>query len=549
VGIKSKLQSSAALAALNACAVAAFAVLALSHARAAGYVLAALALAAIAWQSRPQYSRTITAQLLVAAGILVDYGRTPGHPAAGIALGGFILGMLIIDQPILAEVVDRPMVRVANLPGYVPEKRYLVTPRLLYAGDLVLIAVAGVFALAGWSEWLFVALAAAFAAVTAWVGMQALRLRLGGSLTEKRLQAAIAAHDPAFALHFSAPDHTEYHVEMWRPYLERIGTPWVIIVREPHSFNRIAASTSVPVIYTPLVQHIDDVVTPNMKAVFYVNNGGKNTHMVRFNELTHIQLLHGDSDKASSFNPVTAMFDKIFVAGQAGIDRYEAHGVLIPRQKFDIVGRPQVESVQVTSNHISDVTDKHVLYATTWVGLYADVNFCSLPIGERILQKLIERKVTVILRPHPYADRDPASVRHLTRLHQMLADDRMRTGRAHVYGPAATQQMTLFDCVNRSDAMISDVSAVASDFLFSGKPFALTNMLGEPADVFASSFPLSKAAYVLDKQATNIDTMLDDLLEKDPIELVRRETRTYYLGDFPEADYADGFVSVARRYV
>ena len=53
--------------------------------------------------------------------------------------------------------------------------------------------------------------------------------------------------------------------------------------------------------------------------------------MVRFNQLTHIQLLHGDSDKASSFNPVTAMFDRIFVAGQAAIDRYAANGVLIPR--------------------------------------------------------------------------------------------------------------------------------------------------------------------------------------------------------------------------
>ncbi|HEY2793754.1 MAG TPA: CDP-glycerol glycerophosphotransferase family protein, partial [Micromonosporaceae bacterium] len=544
-----KLQSSAVLTALNACAVATFAVLALTHARALGYVLAALTLAGIVGQVRSQFARTITAQLLVAAGILVDYQRAPGIGAAGIALGGFILATLIIDQPILAEVVDRPMVRVANLPGYVPEKRHLVTPRLLYAGNLALIAVAGVFALAGVTEWLFVALAAALAGVTAWVGLEALQLRLRGSLTEKRLHTAIVAHDPAFALHFSAPDHTEYHVEMWRPYLERIGRPWVIILREPHSFDRIAAASSVPVIYTPLVQHIDDVITPNMKAVFYVNNGGKNTHMVRLNQLTHIQLLHGDSDKASSFNPVTAMFDKIFVAGQAGIDRYEANGVLIPRPKFDIVGRPQVESVQVASNHIGEVTDKHVLYATTWVGLYADVNFCSLPIGERIVAKLIERKVTVILRPHPYADRDPASVRHLTRLHQMLADDRTRTGRQHVFGPAATEQMTLFDCINRADAMISDVSGVASDFLYSGKPFALTNMLGESPETFAASFPLSKAAYVLDKPAANIDAVLDDLLEKDPLELARRETRVYYLGDFPEAGYADAFVAAARKYV
>ena len=156
--------------------------------------------------------------------------------------------------------------------------------------------------------------------------------------------------------------------------------------------------------------------------------------MVRFNQLTHIQLLHGDSDKASSFNPVTAMFDRIFVAGQAGIDRYAANGVPHPAQKFDIVGRPQVETVAPTREHIRDVTDKVVLYATTWIGLYTDANYCSLPIGERSYQKLLERKATVILRPHPYADRDPGSARQIERLHQILADDRDRTGREHVFG-------------------------------------------------------------------------------------------------------------------
>ena len=549
MGIRSKLQSSAVLAALNVFAVAAFAVLVMTGARDTGYVFAAAALAAIALRARRGYGPTITAQLLVAAGLLVAYHNVLPRHSVPIAIGGVLLTLLITEQPLLSDVINRPVIRVANLPGYRPQQSFLVPPTTLYAANVVLIAAVGVFAVASWPAWPLVALIAVVAAVAAVVGAQALRLRLRGSVTEKQFRTAMERHSPAFALYFSAPDHTEYHIEMWRPYLERLGKPWVVILREPQPFDTVAASTTAPVVFCPLVPQVDDLVTPSMKAVFYVNNGGKNSHMVRFSHLTHIQLLHGDSDKTSSFNPVTAMFDKIFVAGQAGIDRYEAHDVLIPRAKFDIVGRPQVEAINVTHDHIRTVANPVVLYATTWVGIYTDANYCSLPIGEKIIQGLLDRKVTVVFRPHPYADRHGPSARQIARLHQMLAEDRDRTGRQHVFGDVATHQMSVFDCVNRCDAMISDVSGVASDFLYSGKPFALTNMLGETRTTLEASFPLSKAAYVLDKDAGNMTSTLIDLLEEDPLESTRRKVKTYYLGDFDEETYADGFLDAARAYV
>ncbi len=365
----------------------------------------------------------------------------------------------------------------------------------------------------------------------------------------RAFRAALERYQPAFAVYFSAPPNTEFHVDMWLPYLERIGRPFVIIVREPGALRRLGATADVPVVYCPTVPFVDQAVTPSMGVCFYVNNGAKNSHMVRFNEMTHIQLLHGDSDKASSFNPVTAMFDRIFVAGQAGIDRYGANGVHIARSKFDIVGRPQVEAIEVAHEPVRDVADQVVLYATTWVGIYTDANYCSLPIGEKIVRQLLERRATVILRSHPYAYKDAVSVRHIAHLHEILAEDRERTGRQHVFGAAAQIGMSVFECVNLADAMISDVSGVASDFLYSGKPFALTNMLAESADEFVRSFPLARAAYVIDEHAGNLDGVLDDLLDGDPLEAVRGEVRTYYLGEFAEDGYADGFVQIARSYV
>jgi hypothetical protein len=73
-------------------------------------------------------------------------------------------------------------------------------------------------------------------------------------------------------------------------------------------------------------------------------------------------------------------------------------------------------------------------------------------------------------------------------------------------------------------------------------------MAGRAADEFETSFPLAKAAYVIDENADNLDAVLGDLLRNDPLAGTRQRVRTYYLGDFPPDSYADGFVEAARRY-
>ena len=212
--------------------------------------------------------------------------------------------------------------------------------------------------------------------------LQALRVRSGGQSLDKRLRKALAAYDPQFAFYFTAPPNSEHQVAMWYPYLKRIGPPFVIIVRELAPLPIVAAMTDVPVLYCEHESFVEQVITPSMTACFYAANGVKNSHMVRFNRLTHIQLLHGDSDKVSSYNPLTGIYDRIFVAGRAGIDRYGANGVTIPAQKFDIVGRPQIEDI-TSADATSATPSQVVLYATTWAGNYSSPNYCSLTSARR----------------------------------------------------------------------------------------------------------------------------------------------------------------------
>ena len=548
--VSSKLQSGAVAIVLNSLAGLTFATLTLTHWPAAGYAMAALVLLAVVWRGAHAGGLISgnVAQIAIATGLLSRYGLDEPHATASLAITGVLVVALLVGVPLLTLKVNARRLDAGNLLGYSPDRRASRRVAHLQISALVLIAATGLFAIASWSLWPIAALSAAANLAVGAVWLQA--RRIAGDSARAEMRAALERFDAAFALYFSAPDDTEYHVEMWAPYLERIGRRWLIITREHNSFKLLTESLGpvVPVVFCPESDDLNIAITPGLNAVFYVNNGALNAEMVRHHRLTHIQLLHGDSDKASSYNPVTAIFDRIFVAGQAGIDRYADNGVHIPHSKFDIVGRPQIETIEVAKSHISAIEDKVVLYASTWVGAFSDTNYSSLSIGEIILTKLLARDVTVILRPHPYASRHLVTARHLGRLERLLAADRAKTGRQHIFGTVATTEMSFVDCINAADALISDVSGVLSDALYSNKPLAVTNMIAALPSAFEEAFPLAKAAYVINGVASNIDQVLDDLMAEDPREEARRKARIHFLGDFDQENYADAFVSKARSY-
>ncbi|MGC4808082.1 CDP-glycerol glycerophosphotransferase family protein [Micromonospora sp. DT233] len=525
-------------------AVLAFCVLALTGATGWGLALAVAALAAAGWERRVRPAADSTAEsVLLAAGILIGYARRldAGFDPALAATALVLLGLVLLVGP-LRQAGDLE-IRAANLPvrSWTP----LVAARL---GDALLVLLAAVAALAALVAPAAVALALALVvgagagAVAADLARRRLRPGAGGGA----VAAALRAHRPEFLLHFSAPPGSEYQVTMWLPYLERIGRPFVVMVREPELFAPIAAATTAPVVYCPTTKTMDEALVPSLKVAFYVNHGAKNSHCIRFGQLTHVQLHHGDSDKAPSANPVSAIFDRIFVAGPAAIERYARAGVEIPAEKFVVVGRPQVESIEVRREQVTALAHPTVLYTPTWTGHNADANYCSLPVGEAIVRGLLARGATVILRAHPYTGQNPASARQLARLTELLAADRARTGRQHLWGAAAGRDLSLVECVNRSDALVSDVSGVISDYLYSGKPYAVTDMVGE-GDRFAQRFPLAASGYVLRRDAGNLDEVLGDLLDADPRAAARWVTRARYLGDFPQHGYAEAFLAAARR--
>ncbi|MEU6205476.1 CDP-glycerol glycerophosphotransferase family protein [Micromonospora musae] len=525
-------------------AVLAFLTAALTGATGWGLALAIAALAAAAVERRIRPGADTAAETtLIAAAVLVAYTRRldPGFDPALAATALALLGLVLLVGPL--RQAGGLEVRTANLPvrSWAP----LVATHL---GDalLGLLAVVALAAAATLPALTALAAAVLVGAGAGAVGADLARRRFRPSASGGATARALRAYEPEFVLYFSAPPGSEYQVSMWLPYLERIGRPFLVVLREPEFLAPVAAATSAPVVYCPTLRALDEVLVPSLKAAFYVNHGAKNSHFIRFTQLTHVQLHHGDSDKAPSANPVSAIFDRIFVAGQAAIERYARVGVEIPAEKFVVVGRPQVESIEVRTERLPALTPRTVLYTPTWTGHHADADYCSLPVAEPLLRRLLDRGATVILRAHPYTTQNPASARQLGRLTELLAADRARTGRQHLWGAAASRDLSLVECVNRSDALVSDVSGVISDYLYSGKPFAVTDM-GADGDAFTERFPLAAAGYVLRRNMADLDEVLDRLLDTDPLSAQRWETRRRYLGDFPAESYAEAFLAAARR--
>ncbi|MFV2103440.1 CDP-glycerol glycerophosphotransferase family protein [Micromonospora sp. LOL_024] len=523
--------------------VLAFLVVALTDATVWGLCLTLVALAATVWERRVRPGADNLAETtLLTASVLVGYARQLDagfDPAlAGTAL--VLLGLVLLAGPL--RQAGNLEIRVANLPV-----RTWV-PQVAARGADIVAAFLAVLAVAALAVLPTVLVLVASLLMGAAVGVAALdlaRRRLRPGAGGSAVTRALRRHQPEFVLHFSAPPGSEYQVTMWLPYLERIGRPFVVMLREPEFLNTVAAATNAPVVYCPTLRTMDEALVPSLRVAFYVNHGAKNSHCIRFTHLTHVQLHHGDSDKAPSANPVSAIFDRIFVAGEAAVDRYARAGVDIPAEKFVVVGRPQVEAIEVRPRPADGPANPTVLYTPTWTGHHADADYCSLPVAETLLRRLLDRGATVILRAHPYTAQNPASARQLGRLHDLLTTDRASTGRQHLFA-AAAGRLSLAESVNRADALVSDVSGVVSDWLYSGKPYAVTDM-GTDGDLFSERFPLAATGYVLRRDMANVDEVLDRLLDSDPLAEARWATRRRYLGGFPADSYTEVFLAAARR--
>jgi hypothetical protein len=434
-----------------------------------------------------------------------------------------------------ADVVQ---LQARNLPG-APEEP-VDPPRWPYGwagavicGFLVLGFVAATLSLPAAVFSVLALLAAAMLAV--------MRVQLAGFTAYNRVVLdKLRGYRPVLTMPYNG--HAGFHIGLWSPYLERTGQPFTVVTTDALAFKRVAERYTMPVIYARKgdLRAIRAMLPKTVRTALYVYSRDNDDFMKVRRRMTHVWLHHGDSDKESSFRRKSAAYDVLVVAGQAAIDRYAAHGVRIPPQKFKILGRPQVENVETAMASISTVDNPVVLYAPTWYATDYKNNHSSLPIGTAIVSALLARNATVIFRPHPANRKLPEAAAAIAAIDELLRADAEATSRPHRWGAAASDP-TFAELANAADAMVADVSGVVTDFMQSLKPFAMV-ATGNKTDTFRARFPSSVSAYVIEWDLSTLDNALDAMLGDDPLAPTRVERREYYLGGYENGESARAFV-------
>ncbi|WP_209371719.1 CDP-glycerol glycerophosphotransferase family protein [Brevibacterium renqingii] len=488
----------------------------------------------------------VRALLAIAVGVAFASAPNDIDVIVGAIAGACVVGPIFFES-LLAKGTNKKETFVAHLPGIRIYSSLKNFDRPLLTASEIAIAFGALVAWSGVEPllWLIIALALDVLYLSLAIATY-IRIRRN-ALAKSGLHDAVESYGPEFYIYTSRPDDASYQVAMWLPYLARTGKRFAVITRNNTPAKAIAELTDAPVITCPKSADLEKMLIPSLGAVFYVNASSRNGEMIRHQEYTHVYLGHGDSDKPPSYNPTHAMYDRIFAAGQAATERYAAHGVTISPEKFEIVGRPQLETVDVTTE-LPEGGSTTVLYAPTWRGHVDETMLHSLPVAPQMITALINRGMTVVFRPHPFSYEFEEDAETIRQIHLMLEEDRSRSGRQHIFGEAAERDMDVIECMNLSDAMISDVSSVVSDYLYSGKPFAMTAVSAQ-GDDFVAQYPIARASYVLNGDLSNLDNVLDEILVTDPGRRNRLQYRSFYLGDFPDEGYAENFVSAAARMV
>jgi hypothetical protein len=279
--------------------------------------------------------------------------------------------------------------------------------------------------------------------------------------------------------------------------------------------------TKIPVVYLKTINSVESIIGPDTRVILYPSNTVKNFALFRFRQLQHIFINHGESDKSVNVSKILRAYDKLYLAGPLAKDRLEAADIIIPSKNIAYVGRPQLElSLEYKSK--ASIEPLTVLYAPTWEGFADDADYTSIGImGVELVESLcLSHKV--IFKPHPYTGSvKPKLKAYCEQIKQIVVKN----------GGVVELEQDIHHLMNLSDLLVSDISSVMNDYLFTKKPFMVTNPHNIPIDTFEETYPTTKASYVI-ADADNLTSTIFTMTTLDPKREVRDEMARYSLGDF-----------------
>jgi len=351
-----------------------------------------------------------------------------------------------------------------------------------------------------------------------------LATRAGNEVTAPAFARRAARHgmlpNGAVVVFFATGPENLYQFDQWQLPLEELAgrRPVLVVVDRPDTGAALLRRTSLPVTLARGSAPLERLVAErDVRVVLYLNQVEANFRMLRFAAPLHVQIGHGESDKASSVSNQHKAYDQVFVGGEAGSARLGAalRG-FDPESRTVAVGRPQLDHAYPGAPDWPSGSGRRVWYAPTWEGDRPSIAYGSLAShGVALVEGLLaDPDVRVVYRPHPRTGKaSPAHAAADRRIRELLRAGRGR----HLVDEGPYGWQWAF-----ADACVTDVSAVAYDWLATGKPLVVT----EPARTAVR--PPSALLDLLPLLPPHAAGRVREWLDGQDLTLLARLTRHYF---------------------
>jgi len=340
----------------------------------------------------------------------------------------------------------------------------------------------------------------------------------------------------AHVLAYFADDPTRsYQLIQWLPVLEQLDHhhPVEIVARNEDTVELLGSRTRLPITLAPGFAELTQAYADSdAKVVLYCNNSMLNFQSLLDGRKLHVHINHGESDKQSMASNNAKAYDRVFVAGEAAVQRHEAGLLEFDATRLVRIGRPQLDLRPPAI--LEPSARRTVLYAPTWEGDAEYNDYTSVDtLGAEIVRAVLDvPDVRLVYKPHPKVT--TSKVEAIRAAHQhilaLVAEASRRDPAAgHVAVTAGDILAVMPDC----DAMITDVSSVGLDWLYlrTEKPIFITDRHHD-AERLRQEVPVSRCADVLDEvEVADLTALVAARLEHDEHHLARVAMRHHYFDD------------------
>ncbi|MBX3570224.1 MAG: CDP-glycerol glycerophosphotransferase family protein [Rhizobiaceae bacterium] len=269
-----------------------------------------------------------------------------------------------------------------------------------------------------------------------------------------------------YLIHIGDGVEADFHVDLWYQFVKNADPNALLVIRSPQLFTNLKTRRNdLDIVYIKTGIEAEWLVNncPKLVGVLYISNTGNTVHFLRFNQLTHIWVGHGDSEKAASCHKFFRAYDEVWCAGMAQIDRFRNSRMDHASVRFRIVGRPTLRSLIETAAGAG--TFGRFLYLPTWEGFQAEQEYTSIRFAEKFVPSIAELTGShAVVKFHPWVGKRLAE---FNKIERRLADT---PPSERISVEVADRRRPVVELMTQSDFLVTDISSVISDYLALGKP-------------------------------------------------------------------------------